>query len=75
MALYDRFGYRQSLYKARHRLTADEKNTRNHRGEKDIAMFLIANENVVPFYEKLGMKKSVDVMQYHKIAWTEFVVE
>ena len=44
-------------------------------GEKDIAVYLIANENAIPFYEKLGMKKSVDVMQYNKIEWTEFVVE
>lgn len=44
-------------------------------GEKDIAVYLIANENAVPFYEKLGMKKSIDVMQYNKIEWTEFVVE
>ena len=27
-------------------------------GEKDIAVYLIANENAVPFYEKLGMKKA-----------------
>ena len=44
-------------------------------GERDIAVYLIANENAVGFYEKLGMKKSVDVMQYNKIDWTEFVVE
>lgn len=44
-------------------------------GEKDIAMYLIANENAVPFYEKLGMKKATDVMQYNKIEWTTFVVE
>ncbi len=44
-------------------------------GEKDIAVYLIANENAVGFYEKLGMKKSIDVMQYNKIEWTEFVVE
>ncbi len=44
-------------------------------GEKDIAVYLIANENAVGFYEKLGMKKSVDVMQYSKIEWTEFTVE
>ena len=44
-------------------------------GEKDIAIYLIANENAVGFYEKLGMKKSTDVMQYNKIEWTEFVVE
>lgn len=44
-------------------------------GERDIAVYLIANENAVPFYEKIGMKKSEDVMQYNKIEWTEFVVE
>lgn len=44
-------------------------------GEKDIAVYLIANENAVGFYEKLGMKKSEDVMQYNKIEWTDFVVE
>ena len=44
-------------------------------GEKDIAVYLIANENAVPFYEKLGMKKADDVMQYNKIEWTEFTVE
>ncbi len=44
-------------------------------GEKDIAVYLIANENAVGFYEKLGMKKAVDVMQYNKIEWTEFTVE
>ena len=44
-------------------------------GEKDIAVYLVANENAIPFYEKLGMKKSDDVMQYNKIDWTEFVVK
>ena len=44
-------------------------------GEKDIAVYLIANENAVPFDEKLGMKKSDDVMQYNHIDWTEFTVK
>ena len=44
-------------------------------GEKNIAVYLIANENAVGFYEKLGMRKSDDVMQYNKIEWTDFVVE
>ena len=44
-------------------------------GEKDIAVYLIANENAVPFYEKLGMKKAEDVMQYNHIEWTEFTVQ
>lgn len=44
-------------------------------GEKDIAVYLVANEDAVPFYEKLGMKKAEDVMQYFHIEWTEFTVE
>lgn len=43
-------------------------------GEKDIAVYLIANEKAVPFYEKLGMKKADDVMQYNHIEWTQFTV-
>lgn len=44
-------------------------------GEKDIAVYLIANENAVPFYEKCGMQKADDVMQYNHIEWTSFTVE
>lgn len=44
-------------------------------GEKDIAVYLIANERAIPFYEKLGMKKADDVMQYNRIQWTEFTVQ
>ena len=44
-------------------------------GRNDIAVYLVANENAVPFYEKLGMKKADDVMQYNHIEWTEFTVE
>lgn len=44
-------------------------------GEKDIAVYLVANENAIPFYEKLGMEKSDEVMQYNHIDWTGFVVE
>ena len=44
-------------------------------GEKDIAVYLIANENAIPFYEKLGMKKSTEVMEYSKIEWTDWTVE
>lgn len=47
----------------------------NAGGEKDIAIYLIANENAIPFYEKLGMKKADDVMQYNHIEWTEFTVQ
>ena len=43
-------------------------------GEKDIAVYLVANEKAIPFYEKLGMKKAEDVMQYNHVEWTEFTV-
>ena len=44
-------------------------------GEKDIAVYLIANDRAVPFYEKIGMEKAEDVMQYNHVDWTEFTVE
>lgn len=44
-------------------------------GEEDIAVYLIANEHAVPFYEALGMKKADDVMQYNHIEWTKFSVQ
>ena len=44
-------------------------------GEKDIAVYLIANDNAIPFYEKLGMKKADEVMKFNHIEWTEFTVE
>jgi ribosomal protein S18 acetylase RimI-like enzyme len=43
-------------------------------GEKNIAVYLVANERAVPFYEKLGMKKADDVMQYNCVEWTPFTV-
>lgn len=44
-------------------------------GEQDIAVYLIANDRAVPFYEKLGMEKAEDVMAYNHIEWTPFRVE
>ena len=44
-------------------------------GEKDIAVYLITNENAVPFYEELGMKRADEVMKYNHIEWTEFTVQ
>ena len=63
---YTRQGIGSRLMKTAHEIAG---------GEKDIAVYLIANERAVGFYEKLGMKKSKDVMQYNKMEWTEFVVE
>lgn len=43
-------------------------------GENNIAVYLAANEKAVPFYEKIGMKKADDVMQYNHTEWTPFTV-
>ena len=63
---YERRGIGKRLMKTAHEIAG---------GEKDIAVYLIANENAVPFYEKLGMKKANDVMQYNHIDWTGFTVQ
>lgn len=44
-------------------------------GEKDIAVYLIANTKAIPFYQKLGMELADDVMQYNKVEWTSFTVK
>ena len=63
---YERQGIGSALMKKAHELAG---------GERDVAVYLVANENAVPFYEKLGMERSGDVMQYNHIDWTEFTVE
>ena len=44
-------------------------------GKKDIGVYLVANSRAIPFYEKLGMEKSRDVMEYNHVEWTGFTVE
>lgn len=44
-------------------------------GKKDIAVYLCANTKALPFYEKLGMTRADDVMEYNHIEWTSFKVE
>lgn len=43
-------------------------------GEKDIVMFTCANEDAIPFYKKIGMVFSKDVMELNRIEWTSFTV-
>ncbi|MDO5294133.1 MAG: GNAT family N-acetyltransferase [bacterium] len=43
-------------------------------GEKDIAMYTCANEQAIPFYEKMGMSFTKDVMELNHIQWTSFTV-
>lgn len=44
-------------------------------GENNIIMYTCANENAVPFYEKIGMTKPDDIMMYNHVEWTSFTVE
>ena len=62
---YERQGIGTALIKKTHEIAG---------GEKDIALYLVANENAVPFYQKLGMTKSTEVMEYKHIEWTDFTV-
>ena len=62
---YEKQGIGSRLMKTAHELAG---------GEKDIAVYLIANEDAVPFYQKLGMKRADDVMKYNHIEWTEWTV-
>lgn len=63
---YERQGIGRKLMKKAHELAG---------GEKDIAVYLIANENAIPFYRKIGMKPADEVMKYNHIEWTEWTVE
>ena len=59
-------GIGRRLMRAAHRLAG---------GEKDIAVYLTANENATGFYEKLGMERADDVMRYDRAEWTDHTVE
>lgn len=63
---YERQGIGRALMKTAHDMAG---------GEKDIAVYLIANSEAVPFYERLGMEKTDEVMRYDHIDWTDFTVE
>lgn len=63
---YEGQGIGTRLMKAAHALAG---------GEREIAVYLVANDKAIPFYEKLGMEKTNEVMQYNRIDWTDFTVE
>lgn len=63
---YEGIGIGRRLMKKAHELAG---------GERDIAVYLVANDAAIPFYEKIGMEKADDVMQYNHIDWTFFTVE
>ena len=62
---YERHGIASRLMKTAHEIAG---------GERDIVVYLIANEDAVGFYEKIGMKKADDVMKYNHIEWTEWTI-
>ena len=39
---------------------------------KNVSISLMANEDAVGFYDKIGMKKADEVMKYNHIEWTEW---
>ena len=44
-------------------------------GKENIIMYTCANVNAIPFYEKIGMKPAVDMMERNEVEWTSFTVE
>ncbi|NLD95256.1 MAG: GNAT family N-acetyltransferase [Fibrobacter sp.] len=44
-------------------------------GEKDIIVFINANDDAIPFYEKCGLQKSKSMMELSDIEWTQFEVK
>lgn len=43
-------------------------------GPRDIVVFACSNEEAVGFYEKMGMKRSADMMELTGVDWTGFTV-
>ncbi len=62
---YERQGIGRALMKAALELAG---------GERDVAVYLAAHPKAVPFYEKIGMRKADQVMEYNHIEWTPFTV-
>lgn len=62
---YEKMGIGSALMRKAHEIAG---------GEKEIAVYLIANDKAISFYKKLGMKKSTDVMEYNHVQWTGFTV-
>lgn len=44
-------------------------------GEKDIAVYTVANSDAIGFYKKLGMDFDKEVMSYNHIDWTSWIVK
>lgn len=44
-------------------------------GKENIIMYACFNENVLGFYEKIGMTKTDDVVVLNEIEWTSFTVK
>ncbi|MBN8658427.1 MAG: GNAT family N-acetyltransferase [Anaerolineae bacterium] len=44
-------------------------------GEKKIIVFAYANDNAIPFYQKIGMQKTESMMMKDNVEYTYFVVE
>ena len=63
---YERRGIGTKLIKKAHMIAG---------GENDIAIYLVANEDAIPFYEKIGMNKATDVMEYNHVEWTGWMVK
>ncbi|MBR4164441.1 MAG: GNAT family N-acetyltransferase [Solobacterium sp.] len=62
---FERQGIGKKLFQKAHEIAG---------GKKDIIVYLCANTDAIPFYEKLGLQKADDVMVLNHVEWTAFTV-
>ncbi len=62
---FERLGIGRRLMAMAHQLAG---------GESNIVQCCYANDDAVPFYEKIGMRRSNDVMEKDRVRWTDFTV-
>jgi len=43
-------------------------------GDKNIILFINANDDAIPFYKKNGLSKAESMMELSDVEWTDFVV-
>ncbi len=64
---YERLGLGRELVRLARELSG---------GTKDIIMFINANEDAIPFYEKIGMERADSMMELSDdVEWTDFTVQ
>ena len=60
---YERQGIGRALVEKAHEIAG---------GKKDIALYLVANEGAIPFYQKIGMDKAILKKQLFQVLYSQY---